>query len=111
VFFPDPATAGSFQRFAQWRPSVAKQRPEETLSLSAGNGTVLNAAIWAHQNGSGQNRFTSYSVTTEKRYRDDDEWKTTDFISASELLVLAHLLTKAYDKITELRAIAGGEAA
>ena len=48
-------------------------KPIETLSLPAGKGSTLNASIWENQVQRDRERFTTYSITIERRYRDGED--------------------------------------
>ena len=62
----------------------------------------VSAAIWRNQNQKGE---SFYSVTFERRYKDDDgKWQNSSSFSASELLLLSKVADLAHSKIYELRA-------
>lgn len=61
----------------------------------------LKATIWKRTS----ERGDFYSVNFSRFYRDDEgAYHDTDSFSGSELLRLAHLATRAYDRTNELRA-------
>lgn len=72
-----------------------KQRPIETLR--DGN---IKAAIWKNESDNG----TFYAITFSRTYKDGDDYKDTESFSGSQLLRLARLAGKAYDRTNKLRA-------
>ena len=61
----------------------------------------LKATIWKNQNESG----AFYSVNLTRSYQDETEkWHNSDSFSGTELLRIARLAGRAYDRIGELRA-------
>lgn len=81
-------------------------KPVETLSVPAGKGTTLNASIWENQVERDRQRFTTYSITIERRYRDGEEWKSSKSFRASELLQVAYLANRAFERTLQLKAAA-----
>ena len=72
--------------------------PTQTLRDGA-----LSASIWKNPKAEGGH---FYSVTFGRTYTDaNDKPQTSDSFSASELLRLAHLAAKTYDRLAELREI------
>lgn len=62
----------------------------------------IEAAIWKNTARSGDN---FYSVTFERKYRDQDtRWKSTASFGADDLLLLAKVADLAHSKLVELRA-------
>ena len=60
----------------------------------------IRATIWKNERESG----TRYSVQLSRSYQDEaGNWHETDSFSATELLRVAHLATRAYDRLAELR--------
>lgn len=60
-------------------------------------GTV-KAAVWASPTADG---CTCYSVTVQRIYRDNDEWKHTTAFRRNDLLVLAKVLDMAHSWICQ----------
>jgi hypothetical protein len=61
----------------------------------------LAAAIWRNEN----NGATFYSVTFERRYKDEaGNWQSSGSFNSGDLLLLAKLADQAHSKIVELRA-------
>ena len=84
-----------------------KSKPVETISVPTGRAAFINASIWANENEKDGNKFTTYSVTIEKRYQKEGSWHSTSSFNADELLTVAHVTTKSFDAISELRSLAG----
>ena len=60
----------------------------------------LKATIWSNFGEKG----TFYTVNLTRTYKDDaDKYHDSDSFSGSELLRIAHLATRAYDRVSELR--------
>lgn len=71
-----------------------KQRPVETLRDGA-----IKAAIWKNESEKG----AFFSVTFARTYKDkDDDLQDTDSFSGSQLLRLARLADKAYERAAKL---------
>jgi hypothetical protein len=71
-----------------------KQRPVETLRDGA-----IKAAIWKNESENG----AFFGVTFARTYKNGDgELKDTDSFSGSQLLRLARLADKAYDRTSKL---------
>lgn len=60
----------------------------------------IKAAIWQNE---GQNGVF-FSVSFARTYEKGDDLKDTNSFSGADLLKIAHLAPKAYDRIAELRA-------
>ncbi len=74
---------------------MANNKPTETLKDG-----LLKATIWKNEGDKG----SFYRVNLTRSYQDNAEkWHDTDSFSGSELLRIAHLAQKAYDRTTELR--------
>lgn len=78
-------------------------KPVDTISVPAGNGTFINAAIWENEVEQADQTYTAYSVTIEKRYRDGTEWKTAKSFNAGELLQVAYAAEEAYKRSLQRR--------
>ncbi len=79
-------------------------KPIETISIPAGKGGFLNASIWENEVEQEGKKFKTYAVTIERRYRDDEEWKTSKSFRAFDLLQVAYLANQAYERALRLRA-------
>ena len=69
-----------------------KNKPVQSLRYGA-----LEAAIWANETPNG----TLYNVTFARRYKDGEEWKSSDSFGRDDLLVLAKLADQAHSWIYE----------
>jgi hypothetical protein len=65
----------------------------------------ISAAIWQNSNDNG----TFYAVTFTRAYKDGDKLQNTSSFSGTDLLKLARLAEKSYDKVRELAADNGHE--
>ncbi|MEM7811340.1 MAG: hypothetical protein AAF532_07685 [Planctomycetota bacterium] len=72
-----------------------KNTPITTLRERGG----LKATVWKNES----QRGPFYSVELSRTYKVEDEFRDSHSFPASDLLVLAHLATKAYDRVSELR--------
>ena len=59
---------------------------------------TIKAAAWANTSEDGRTR---YSVTIQRIYRDNDEWKRTTTFRRTDLLVLAKVLDMAHSWICQ----------
>ncbi len=82
---------------------MSKTYPVETISVPSGKGDFLNASIWENEVERDQKRFKTYAVTIERRYRDGDQWKTSKSFRAGDLLQVAFLANRAYERALALR--------
>ena len=75
-------------------------KPTETLRDGS-----LKATIWRNETDKG----AFFRVNFSRGYRDDaGNWQDSDSFSGSELLRLARLASKAYDRTNELRVESSG---
>ena len=80
------------------------KKPIETISVPSGRGEFINASIWQNDVEQDGERYTTYSVTIEKRYRDKEkQWQTAKSFNANELLEVAYVANQAYEKALQLR--------
>jgi len=75
--------------------------PVATVSVPAGQGSQIQAAIWSNTVQKGQQSFTAYSVTIQRRYNDNGTWKTATGFRQTDLLLVAYVAQKAYDLLIE----------
>ena len=79
-------------------------KPIDTLSVPTTKGALINAAIWENEVDGDNHKYTTYSVTIEKRYRDGDGgWKTAKSFQSHELLQVAYLAGEAYKRSLAMR--------
>lgn len=84
-------------------------KPVETISIPSSRGGVINASIWANDVEQDGDRFTTYSVTIERRYRDKEkQWQTAKSFNANELLEVAYVANQAYEKALQMRSDQSG---
>lgn len=81
--------------------STTEAKPKFTFNLPVPGGQI-QAAIWENERESGDESFTSVSVTISRRYYDNDEkqWKTAKSFRECDLLTLAFAAEKLYDHLT-----------
>lgn len=77
--------------------------PWKKIELPAGKGAIIVCAIWQNTVENQGDPFVAYSVTLQRRYRDGEEWKTSESLRPQDLLTAAHALTIAYDAILHER--------
>jgi hypothetical protein len=77
---------------AKMEKKMEKRKPVQSFRYGA-----IEAAIWANDTGNG----TIYNVTFARRYKDGEEWKSSDFFGRDDLLVLAKLADQAHSWIYE----------
>lgn len=72
---------------------------------------AIKAAIWKNVVDMGNNGRPMYSVTFQRLYRDaDNAWKSAESFGRDDLLVLAKVAERAFDRIHELHQSAPGSA-
>ena len=82
--------------------NTASQKASETQKPPVAKLRIglINANIW--QRVTDEDAF--YSVSFERRYRDNDgNWQSTHSYNVDDLLILAKLADQAHTEITELR--------
>ena len=72
-----------------------KQKPVWSMQYRTGSGWV-EVAVFEHAVNHGDSPFTTYSTAVKRRYRDGEQYKSSQSFRADDLLVLAHGLTAAY---------------
>lgn len=78
-------------------------KPIDSLSVPSGKGAFINAAIWENAVEQDGQRYTTYSVSLEKRYRDGKEWKTAKSFQSKDLLQVAYVASEAYRRALRFR--------
>lgn len=78
-------------------------KPIETISAPAAKGAIINASVWENEFEQEGQKYKKYSVSIEKRYQKDGAWHTASAFHASELLSVAFVATKAYERSLQLR--------
>ena len=69
-------------------------RPVHTVSLPAGKGAQVVAAVFENQVQNGESSFTSYSITIQTRYNSGGQWKTANGFRENDLLTVAAVAQK-----------------
>ena len=81
-------------------------KPLEEVRIGA-----VKAAIWRNVADMGNNSRPMYSVTFQRLYRDgDNAWKSTESFSRDDLLLLAKVAERAFDRIHEIQQAGQGSA-
>ena len=62
----------------------------------------VSAAVWRNQSNDGKS--TWYSVTLERTYKDNDEWKSTGNLNRDDLLLAGKALNQAHSWICSTEA-------
>ena len=78
-------------------------KPIETVSVPSGRGAFVNASVWENEMEQDGQKYKTYSVSIEKRYQKDGTWHSASAFNANELLIVAHVATKAFDLALQLR--------
>lgn len=79
---------------------MADNRPTETLRDGS-----LKATIWKNFGDNGN----FYTVTLARSFKDEaDQWQETSSFSGSQLLRIARLAGRAYDRVSALRQAGNG---
>jgi len=58
----------------------------------------ISASIWPNESDKG----TFYTITFQRSYRKDDQWKHTKIFGLNDLLMLSEVARKAEEKVREL---------
>ena len=81
-------------------------KPLEEVRIGA-----VKAAIWRNVANVGNNSRPMYSVTFQRLYRDgDNAWKSTESFGRDDLLLLAKVAERAFDRIHEIQQAGQGSA-
>ena len=74
-------------------------KPVEEVRIGA-----VKAAVWRNVVDMGNNSRPMYSVTFQRLYRDgENAWKSTESFGRDDLLVLAKVAEKAFERVHELQ--------
>ena len=78
-------------------------KPKLTLNLPVPGGGQIQAAVWENEQSKDGETFTSFGVTFQRRYYNDDEkkWKSAKGFKDSDLLTLAFAAQELYRKVQE----------
>ena len=61
----------------------------------------MQVAIWENDQEKNGEHFTTHSCTVQRRYRDGNEWKSTQSFRASDLLMISFAAQEAYRRLME----------
>ena len=85
------------------------KHPEKTKMTEENKGNTpvhvvragtISASVWENENESNGKKFKSYSVTTQKSYKDkNDKWKESNSLMAAEVPKMTAVLQQAYEWI------------
>ena len=81
--------------------STTETKPKFTFNVPVPGGQI-QAAVWENERESGDESFTSLSITISRRYYDSDEkqWKSAKSFRESDLLPLAFAAQELYRQLT-----------
>ncbi len=81
----------------------SESKPTISLNLPIPGGGQIQAAVWENQQSNGGETFTSYGITIQRRYYDEEskEWKSAKGFRDSDLLTLAFAAQELYRKVQE----------
>ena len=74
--------------------------PELSLADRVRKSAVNKSGSHSHQEKNGEH-FTTHSCTVQRRYRDGNEWKSTQSFRASDLLMISFAAQEAYRRLME----------
>jgi hypothetical protein len=82
--------------------SESTKTPLIALSFSTSATSSVQVAIWENEQEKNGEHFTTHSCTLQRRYRDGNEWKSTQSFRASELLMMSSFASQeAYRRLME----------
>lgn len=79
----------------------SESKPTISLNLSVPSGGQIQAAVWENEQSKDGETFTSYGVTIQRRYFDDEDkkWKSAKGFRDSDLLTLAFVAQELYRQL------------
>ena len=77
---------------ARQRNGGQKKEPAQRFTAWTGSSRV-EVAVWQNEHG--------YSVSTQRSYKNDDEWKTSQSLFTQDILPMSNLLEQAWVWISE----------
>lgn len=83
------------QEVAEPPVSAQKQKPVWSMQYRTGSGWV-EVAVFQHAVDHGNSPFTTYSIALKRRYKDGEQYKSSQSFRSEDLLTLAHGLTAAF---------------
>jgi len=102
-----PAQRTNGQRNQEPEPQEAPQapaqaaQPVEKFSYPAGQGSIIEVAVWENTFSNNGQETAAYSVSFQRSYLHQNEWKVSRSIRAHEVPVLLHALNQAHAWILE----------
>ena len=69
-------------------------RPVHTVSLPAGKGAQIVASVFENPVQNGESSFVSYSISIQRRYNANGQWKTANGFREADLLTVAAVAQK-----------------
>lgn len=72
-----------------------KQKPVWSMQYRTGSGWV-EVAVFQHAVEHGNSPFTTYSIALKRRYKDGEQYKSSQSFRSEDLLTLAHGLNAAF---------------
>lgn len=81
----------------------SESKPTLSLNLPVPGGGQIQVAVWENELTKDGELFTSFGVTFQRRYYDEDEkqWKSAKGFRDSDLLTLAFAAQEMYRKVQE----------
>lgn len=82
----------------------SEAKPKLTLNLPVQGGGQIQAAAWENEQTNDGETFTSFGVTFQRRYFDDDDkkWKSAKGFRDGDLLTLAYTAQEFFRRIQEI---------
>ena len=81
--------------------SESAKTPLISLSFPTSATSSVQVAIWENDQEKNGEHFTTHSCTVQRRYRDGNEWKSTQSFRASDLLMISFAAQEAYRRLME----------
>lgn len=81
--------------------SESPKSPLISLSFPTSANSSVQVAIWENDQEKNGEQFTTHSCTLQRRYRDGNEWKSTQSFRASDLLTISFAVEEAFRRLME----------
>ena len=72
-----------------------------SVSFPISTTSSAHVAIWKNDQEKTGGHFRTHSCTVQRRYRDSNEWKSTQSFRASDLLMISFAAREAYHRLME----------
>lgn len=81
----------------------SESKPTISINFSVPGGGQIQAAVWENEQTKDGETFTSFGVTFQRRYFDDEgnKWKSAKGFKNSDLLTLAFAAQELYRQVQE----------